>query len=104
MTGVACLGCDRGPEQTYVPGANEGRLTSRVLVIPAYGLPVMVNRTQHPVLAPDLAGGARFLTGPPLLLLEAVQSVNLAAKYLLVLRPLATDGGVGPPNTPFCET
>jgi hypothetical protein len=35
MTGVACPGCFRGRDQTYVPGANEGRLTSRVLVIPA---------------------------------------------------------------------
>jgi hypothetical protein len=35
MTGIACLGCYQGRQQTYVPGAAEGRLTSRVLVIPA---------------------------------------------------------------------
>ncbi len=35
MTGVACLGCYRGSRQTYVLGASAGRLTSRVLVIPA---------------------------------------------------------------------
>ena len=33
MTGIACLGCYHGRSQTYVPGAAEGRLTSRVLGI-----------------------------------------------------------------------
>ncbi len=33
--GYACLGCYQGRQQTYVPGAAEGRLTSRVLLIPA---------------------------------------------------------------------
>jgi hypothetical protein len=35
MTGVACLGCYRGRDQTYVPRSAEARLTSRVLRIPA---------------------------------------------------------------------
>ncbi len=33
MSGVACLSCYRARDQTYVPGAAEGRLTSRVLRI-----------------------------------------------------------------------
>jgi hypothetical protein len=39
MTGVTCLGCYQGRDQTYVAGAAEGRLTSRVLVIPASEFP-----------------------------------------------------------------
>ena len=35
MSGVACLGCYQWRQQTYVSGAAEGRLTSRVLRIPA---------------------------------------------------------------------
>ncbi len=35
MTGIACLGCYQGRQQTYVPGLAEGRLTSRMLRIPA---------------------------------------------------------------------
>jgi hypothetical protein len=35
MTGIACLGCYRGREQTSVPGASAGREASRVLMVPA---------------------------------------------------------------------
>ena len=38
MSRVACLGCFRGHEPTSVPGAAQGRLTSRVWVIPAVGI------------------------------------------------------------------
>ena len=33
ITGIACLGCYQGRDQTSVPGAAEGRLTSCVLVV-----------------------------------------------------------------------
>ena len=35
ITGIACMGCYHGREQCYVPGASEGRLTSRLLHVPA---------------------------------------------------------------------